>query len=52
MVQPHVKGWVIPQKAFPFPWDKKPKPKRNVPKLTAEESKARFEKMAKRRQSG
>lgn len=46
-LQPHVKGKMSPKKLLPFPWEKQGKRKNRI-EVSAEESKARFEKLAKR----
>lgn len=48
-VRPHVKGKPTAHKIYPLPWDNERGPRKNAPKpLTAEESKARFEKLVAR----
>ena len=49
-LRPHMKGRPTAQKVYPLPWDKaKKKPQKSGAKpLTAEESKARFEKLVAR----
>lgn len=48
LMQPHVKKKITPQKLLPLPWEKEAR-RKNAPKpVSAEESKARFEKLAKR----
>lgn len=56
VVQPHVKGKLTPQKLLPLPWEK-PKARRkkgqeSLKPITAEESKARFEKLLGRINGG
>ena len=41
-IQPHVKEKVTPQKMLPFPWER---PKRDAPKVSAEEARKRYEKL-------
>jgi hypothetical protein len=49
-LRPHLKGKPKAQKVYPLPWDKKQQtPRKGKPKpLSAEESKARFEKLVAR----
>lgn len=51
-IQPHVKNKITAQKLLPFPWDKQSRHKENAHVLSAEESKARFEKLLKRTNDG
>ena len=46
-IQPHVKGRMTPERLLPFPWEK-PIHKENTRKLTADESKKRFEELVNR----
>lgn len=50
LIQPHVKkgNKVTPQQLLPLPWDKKQNPRSEVPQLTAEEKRKRFEELAHR----
>lgn len=55
-IQPHIKKKITAQNLLPLPWDK-PKPQRKkgqkaLKPLSAEESKARFEKLVKRINGG
>ena len=48
-LRPHLKGRPTARKVYPLPWDKPKAPQKKAPKpLTAEESKARFEKLVAR----
>lgn len=49
IIQPHLKKKITPRQLLPLPWDKKKsKPKKEAPKLTAEEQRKRFEDVANR----
>jgi len=52
-VRPYIKGKPTAKKIYPLPWDTETTKKgRPTPKISAEESKARFEKLAKRFSGG
>ena len=44
-IQPHIKGKITPEKLLPFPWEKSKK-KAEAPKVSAEEARKRFERLA------
>ena len=46
-IQPHIKGKMTPEKLLPFPWEKCQK-KDEAPKVSAEEARKRFERLAGR----
>lgn len=49
IIQPHVKNKITPKQLLPLPWDKEKQSIRSeVPKLTAEEKRKRFEEVVHR----
>lgn len=47
-IQPHTRKKLTPRQLLPFPWDMKHMPKKEAPRLSAEEQRMRFERLVRR----